>query len=245
MGGDPGPEVGLGASAARTEHVFSRRAFVGRGLSLAGLAALAQLPAALAPKGLVASAQALDLDATRSTFSGLAAFVLPGDDAYSVAQGVTARGPGAVGANAVEPIVATLDRYVTASVAGTAPAPVPVSSAIALLLDDFALQVNPVASRGGFVSPFARLSFEEKAKAIRLLDEDPVIGDVVQEARFVSGLLLSLVAFMAFSDAPMYDPATRTLTATPLGWKIASYRGPVHGHPDFKGYLQGRRKVRG
>ena len=43
------------------------------------------------------------------------------------------------------------------SSAAGAVAPVPLSSAVAALLDAFALQVNAAASRGVFLSPFARL----------------------------------------------------------------------------------------
>jgi hypothetical protein len=177
--------------------------------------------------------------------SGLAAFVLPGNDQYSVAQGVTANGPGAVGAGAVEAMIATLDRFVAASALGADRVTVPVSSAVALLLDDFALQTNPLALHGEFLSPFARLSFAEKAGALRLLDEDHVIGDVIGETRYLSALLIPLMAFIAFSDAPVFDPAAGRLTGTPVGWRIASYGGPVRGHAEFRGYFQGRKRVRG
>jgi hypothetical protein len=60
----------------------------------------------------------------------------------------------------------------------------------------------------------------------------------------VSGLLVPLLAFMAFSEAPRFDAATRRLNGTPTGWKINSYRGPARGHREFRGYFQGRRKVR-
>jgi hypothetical protein len=201
--------------------VLSRRAFLGRGFSVAGLAALSQVPLALAPKGLLDQADALDLDVARDMFSGLAAFVLPGDDRYSVAQGVTAKGPGAVGAGAVGPLIATLDRFVAGSAVRADRATVAVSSAVALLLDDFAVQVNPLALRGEFLSPFARLSFAEKAGALRLLDEDRVVGDVLGETRYLSALLIPLMAFMAFSDAPVFDRAIGGLSGTPAGWQIA------------------------
>jgi hypothetical protein len=224
--------------------VLTRRTFLSRGVAAAGLAAVAQLPAALAPKGLVDQAAALDVDAVRDTFSGLAAFVLPGDDAYSVAQGVTSPGPGAVGAGAVTPFMATLDGFVSASAVGADRTHVPVTSAVAILLDDFAVQANPAASRGAFLSPLARLSFDEKATAMRLLDEDAGIGEVIGESRYLSGLLVPLLAFMAFSEAPEFDAATGRLGATPTGWQISSYRGPARGHHDFRGYFQGRRKAR-
>lgn len=228
----------------RSAGGLSRRTLLGRGLSLAGWAALSQVPLALAPKGLIGRAEALDLDAARDTFCGLAAFVLPGDDAYSVAQGLTASGPGAVDAGAVGPVMAMLDRFVAASAIGADRVAIPVSSAVALLLDDFAVQVAPLAVRGAFVSPFARLSFADKGRALRLLDEDQVIGDVIGETRYLSGLLVSLVAFMAFSEAPVFDPVTRGLRGAPVGWQLCSYDGPARGHAEFRGYFQGRKRVR-
>src|SRR5581483_12326929 len=101
-----------GGAAGR---LLSRRTFLARGASAAGLAALSQLPLALGPKGLLGDAAAFDLNVARDTFSGLAAFVLPGEDPYSVAQGATAAGPGAVGAGAGAPAMAMLDRFVAAS----------------------------------------------------------------------------------------------------------------------------------
>jgi hypothetical protein len=244
MAGSPGHVEDRNVSG-EGECVLSRRTFLGRGLSVAGLAALSQVPLALAPKGLLGQADAFDLGLARDTFSGLAAFVLPGDDRYSVAQGVMAAGPGAVGAGAVGPLIATLDRFVAASAIGADRVTVPVSSAVALLLDDFALQVNPVGLRGGFLSPLARLSFAEKGRALRLLDEDRVIGDLIGETRYLSGLLVPLLAFLAISEAPGFDPVTRALRGTPVGWQMSDYNGPARGHAEFRGYFQGRQWVRG
>lgn len=219
---------------------LSRRTFLGR---TAALAAAAQLPLVLGPKGLLERAEALDLDVARQALEGLAAYVLPGNDPYSVAQGVTAPGPGGVGAGAVAPLVAMLDRFIAASAVGADRTTVPVSTATALLLDDFAQQVDPL-SRGPFVSPFARLSDADKARALQRFDEDQVVARAVGELRYVSAVLLPVLAFMAFSEAPAYDPATRTLRRTPVGWDIAGYTGPAHGHAEFGGYFQGRKRVR-
>jgi hypothetical protein len=98
---------------------------------------------------------------------------------------------------------------------------------------------------GEFLSPLARLSFAEKARALRLLDEDKVIGDLIGETRYLSGLLVPLLAFMAFSEAPVFDPSTAGLRATPVGWQISAYDGPAHGHAEFRGYFHGRKRVRG
>ena len=237
------PRCRLGTCQNVDDRGVSRRGFIGHGLSVAGAMALAQVPLALAPRGLLASAQALEVDLARDTFNGLAAFVLPGNDTYSVAQGVTAPGPGAIGAGGVTPVLETLDRFVAASAIGADRVNVPISSAVAVLLNSFALQVNATASRGSFISPFARLSFAEKAKAMRLFDEDAVVGGVVQETRYLSGILITLVAAISFSEAPMLKDGK--LVGTPVGWEICSYRGIANGHREFKGYFQGRRAVRG
>jgi hypothetical protein len=122
---------------------------------------------------------------------------------------------------------------------------IPVSSAVALLLDDLAVQVDPLAAHGLFLSPFARLSFADKARALRLLDEDQVIGNAIGETHYISGVLVALVAFMAFSEAPTYDAAEGKLRRFPVGWQISGYYGPARGHPDFRGYFQGRKQVHG
>jgi hypothetical protein len=48
-------------------------------------------------------------DLTRDTFNGLAAFVVPGRDAYSRAQGTPRAGPGAIGAGTPDRLLATFD----------------------------------------------------------------------------------------------------------------------------------------
>ena len=55
---------------------------------------------------------AAELDLTRDTLNGLVAFVTPGDDPYSVAQGVATTGPGGIAAGATDAMIETLDRVV-------------------------------------------------------------------------------------------------------------------------------------
>jgi hypothetical protein len=31
----------------------------------------------------------------------------------------------------------------------------------------------------------------------------------------------------------------------PVGWRLSKYGGPAEGHPELKGYYQGRKRVRG
>ncbi len=222
---------------------LTRRSFIERAGLLAGLAAFAQLPGLLGPKGLLEEAAAQELDVVRDTLSGVLAFVLPGDDEYSVAQGESAPGPGAVGAGILDPLITALDHFVPAEVPLVGEQTLPASGAVALLLNDFALQVNPTASSGPFLSPFARLTFKEKAEAFNRFENDRTITDAVPELKFVGSITHGYVAFLAFSEAGVLDPATRKLTATPVGWQIARYGGPTDGHAEFKGYFQGRKSV--
>jgi hypothetical protein len=222
---------------------LSRRALMQRAGLVGAAALLSQLPALLDAKGLLAEAEAQELDVTRDTLSGLLAFILPGDDEYSVAQGVEAKGPGALGAGTLDPFIDALDNFVPAAALGFTTT-VPASGGVATLLNDFALQVNPAASSGSFLSPFARLGFDEKAGALELLETDEVPSGAVPELNFVAGILPGFVAFMACSEVGVLDPGTRELAARPVSWRLSRYAGPAEGHPELRGYYQGRKRVR-
>jgi hypothetical protein len=132
---------------------------------------------------------------------------------------------------------------------------VPLSGSVASAMNSVALTVNPAATGGGFSSPFARLSFAEKAAVWRILeqdtrqatDHDPTHSLGVLQ--FLFGVLPAFVGFFAFSEIDVFDPATRTLTRRPVGWDHGGYLGtrtdPVEGWDDFLGYYQGRTKVQG
>jgi hypothetical protein len=221
---------------------FSRRALLERA-GAAGLAALlAQLPAVLDAKGLLAEAEAAETDLTRDTLSGLLAFILPGNDEYSIAQGERARGPGAIGAKTLDPFIEALDGFVPASALGFTTT-IPASGGVATLLNDYALQVNPAAP-GSLLSPFARLSFAEKAEVFRLFESDDVAAAAAPELAFVGGILPGFVGFMACSETGVLKDSGH-LAATPVSWSLARYSGPAEGHPELRGYYQGRRSVRG
>ena len=157
---------------------FTRRSLIARAGALGVAAALAQLPALLGAKGLLDQARAATGDVTRDTLSGLLAFILPGDDEYSTAQGEAANGPGAIGAGTLEPFINALDNFVPASAAGQT-VTVPASGGVATLLNDYALQVDPASANGGFLSPFARLSFANKGEVFRRFETDETVSEVV------------------------------------------------------------------
>jgi hypothetical protein len=226
-----------------SEVEFSRRAFMARAGALGIATALAQLPALLDAKGLTSKALAATPDVIRDTLSGVLSFILPGDDEYSVAQGVSAKGPGAIGAGTLEPFIAALDEFVPASAAGQT-VTVPASGGVAALLDGYAVEVDPAGS-GPFLSPFSNLDFAGKGEVFRRFEADETVTDIVPELKFVAGILFGFVGFMAASEVGVYDPATKQLSAKPVAWKLAHYGGPAEGHPELIGYYQGRRQVRG
>src|SRR5436190_623737 len=92
----------------------------------------------------------------------------------------------------------------------------PDSGGVAMLLNRYALEVNPAASSGQFASPFARLSNAEKAQVFKLFESDTSWDNT--EFKFVSGILFGFVAFLAWSEGGVIDPATRQPKSTPVGW---------------------------
>ncbi|WP_026875666.1 hypothetical protein [Jiangella gansuensis] len=135
----------------------------------------------------------------------------------------------------------------------------PLSLVVALLLNVLATQVNPLAVSGPFLSPFARLSLEEKCRAFELLEgpdadlvalldgqlPEPLKSSISGLLRFLAGALLEFSAFGSYNEWGAYDPASRTLTARPVGWELSGYQpdGVVDGWADLIGYYQDRTEV--
>ena len=79
--------------------LMTRRGFVGQALLVSAALALGKSNvAAVAPTDLLLE-----------TFNALLAFILPGSDAYSIAQGVSTPDRGGVDAGVIEVFIATLD----------------------------------------------------------------------------------------------------------------------------------------
>jgi hypothetical protein len=234
--------MGQSDAVSRLAGIMSRRELLQRS-ALAGLAAaLAPLPGLLGAGGLSGTALAQSADLTTDTLNGLLAFLVPGDDEYSTHQGQSTRRAGGVGANVVQTFVYDLDRFVPAGALGSQGATVPSSGGVASLLNTYALRVTPVAV-GPFLSPFARLSFSDKARAFQLLESDLEAEN--SELAFVAGVLPGFATFVTFSEAGALNRATRQLTGRPVGWQLTSYAGPSDGWPELRGYYQGRRRVKG
>jgi hypothetical protein len=59
----------------------------------------------------------------------------------------------------------------------------------------------------------------------------------------LGGVLPLLVAAVCYSDAGTFDPATRSLTGTPVGWTISNYSGVSDGRDEFQGYFENKRSA--
>jgi hypothetical protein len=136
----------------------------------------------------------------------------------------------------------------------------PLSLSVALLLNYVATVVQPASLHGAFLSPFARLSFAQKAHAMQqiettqsqlvaLLDSrlpQPLQSSVSGLLQFLGGALHEFAAFGCFGESQRFDPATRTVTARPVGWQLTGFLPddqPGEGWPDLLGYYQNRREV--
>lgn len=238
--------------------MLTRRGFLSRfGGTAAASAAIYALPEVLRIRGWWSAAYAQEADLVLDTYNGLAAMLWPGNDPYSVAQGESTDAPGAIAANAGRHIMAALDGFVPQpdTPAGSNDNTAPLSASIASAIGSVALTVNPLAANGAFLSPFARLSYAEKAETWRVLEEETQtvsVPDSTHSAgvlQFVFGVLPGFVQFFAFSEIDVFDPATRTLTRRPVGWDHSGYLGtalePPEGWDELRGYYQDRREVAG
>src|SRR5690242_11822867 len=200
----------------------SRRGFLGSALATAATAALLQAQPLVTARGWLTAAHAAP-DLTHDTVNGLLAFVLPGSDAWSLAQGVSTADPGGVDACVAELLIATIDE--------STPFIPSFSAQVAAILNGIAQGVNP---GGGdtLASPFANLSFAQKAAVFQIMDATPAL-------ELFGGLLPLFAAFFCYSEAGVLDPATRKLTGQPLGWTLCHYQGVADGRDEFLGYFPG------
>ena len=210
-------------------ETFSRGRFVARALASAG--AVAGLSQALARVGLADEAAAAAPDLITQTFNGLAAFIVPGPDEYSLAQRVSTTEAGGVAAHAGEALVAGLN-FADASQPTLA-------AATATLLNSVAVGVDAGSASGQFASSFANLRFEQKAAVFAILEGAPSF----EPFRPLVGLLPALAGFLSYSEVGVFDPATRSIVATPVGWQISGYDGVADGRDELVGSFEGRRSA--
>jgi hypothetical protein len=293
---------------------LSRRAFLARiGVLGAATTLLPQCALETGTQGSSLSLSALvDLlrpvlaQLSRDTLNGFVAFSLPGQDAYSRAQGTPRSEPGGIEAQGTDFLIENLDRFLpfpdeiirpAAAALVTAlrdlPIPLagnllggllgpsvvtigmvddgvrfilqndttaPLSLPVALLLNYVATVVNPASLHGAFVSPFARLSFADKARAmaqievaqsqlVALLDAqvpEPLRASVSGLLKFLGGALHEFAAFGSLGESRMFDRRTRSLTGRPVGWQLTGFlpdNQTGEGHDDLIGYFQDRTEV--
>ncbi len=210
----------------------SRRKLLERATAfVAGVAVLDRLPRALRLQGWLEDAYAATPNAVQQTMNGLVAFVVPGRDRYSRAQGTKSKTPGGIEAGATPVLIRTLDRFL--------PGPLPLSATAATILNGYATQVDPTSRKGTFASPFANLSFAQKARVFQTVEALP--AESAGSIRFLVGNLPDLVAFLAYSEAGVYDVKSRRVRRRPVGWRLTHYAGLAEGRKELKGYWQGRR----
>lgn len=251
----------VASSGDRTPAGMNRREFLTRAGVLSAATLLWQVPPLLRLRGWDSPAYAQDPNIVRDTLNGLVAFIWPGDDEYSMAQGEAGDGPGALAADTTTILIQSLDEFLPAP---DGPPPltndetVPLSGGIANLLNVVAASVNPAAAGGAFPSHFSRLTLAEKAEVFHRLETDNGVPDnqlpepltgTTGNFRFVAGILPGFVAFLAFTEWQVYDSQKRRLTKRPLGWDHSGYQGnrrnPAEGWDEHLGYYQGRRAVTG
>jgi hypothetical protein len=210
----------------------TRRQLLERAAVLAaGVTVLDRLPQALKLQGWLEDAYAAGPNVVQQTLNGLVAFIVPGKDRYSRAQGTKSRTSGGIEAGTTPVLTRTLDRFL--------PGSLPLSATAATILNELALQVEPAAKRGAFASPFANLSFAKKARVFQTAESLPV--ESAGSIRFLVGNLPDLVAFLAYSEAGVYDAKRRVVWRRPVGWRLTRYAGVSDGRPELKGYWQGRK----
>jgi hypothetical protein len=222
---------------------ISRRTFVRRAGLLGAALAATDLAALLDANGWLEKAQAQSTDLTTHAISGLVAMMAPGDDAYSVAQGDKADGPGGIAAGAVVALIHGVDHYVPlTAIPGNQSSGVPASGAVATLLDGYATRVNPASVAGQFPAPFANLKLAEKIEAYRQLEADA--GAQGTEFSFIAAILPGFAAFLGYSETGVRDLASGKLRGRAIGWDIAHYDGPADGRDELIGYWHGHVRAR-
>jgi hypothetical protein len=157
---------------------------------------------------------------------GLAAYVVPGADPFSVAQGVSTSGPGAVAARATDGFIEVVDALAPVTAPGN-------SATVAGVLDALAGQLNTHNSRSGFRSQFAGLSFEGKRAVFAKLERDPA-----EALRYLASVAPALMALLTYSEYGVLDRSTHRLRGTPVGWRISHYGGTADGHDELRGYYR-------
>ena len=139
---------------------------------------------------------------------------------------------------------------------------VPLSLLIAMMLNFLATQVNAASLAGPFpTSPFANLSFNDKARAFDALENadaqlvatldngapQPMKDSLSGLLKFVGGALQEFGAYLSYGEGGVFDPQTKTVSQRPVGWDLSTYMPgrttPADGWDEFLGYFEGRQST--
>jgi hypothetical protein len=139
---------------------------------------------------------------------------------------------------------------------------VPLSLVIALMLNFLATEVKPTSVVGPIpTSPFANLSFADKARAFEALEAadsnllatldknapEPLRASLSGLLKFVGGALQEFGAYLSYTEWGVYDPQTKTVSQRPVGWDLSNYMPgrttPADGWDEFIGYFEGRQST--
>lgn len=215
---------------AHLSYTTTRRALLIGTPGAVFLAALAQ-----------GEAEAASDDYVDQAYNGVAAYVLPGDDAYSTKQGLTRTGGGGVAAASGDNLKDTYDHALAIAVAPPFGVNAPGAGGFALLLDIFTKGRYPFAPNKPYQHPFANLKHAQKALVLADLDREPLLRQL--PVGFGFGTFITLAALAAYSEFGVFDQKTKQLTGTPIGWELSKYGGVSDGWPELVGYWAGRRSV--
>ena len=153
-------------------------------------------------------------DLVWDTLNGLTAFIIPGPDVYSIAQGISAPEPGGVDAGLAELLMTTCHLSQPSS------SPSPTAVAVAGLLNGLAQKINPSPS-GEFASPFACLSFGEKAAVFSFLEKYPATAGSFE----LSALVLFVQTALAYSEMADFILQPSTPAEWHMGWAAWRHAG--------------------
>jgi hypothetical protein len=139
---------------------------------------------------------------------------------------------------------------------------VPLSLLVALMLNFLATEVNPGSIVGPIpTSPFANLSFNDKAKAFAALEgadsdllqtldanaPEPLKASLSGLLKFVGGALQEFGTYLSYGEWGVFDPQTKTVSQRPVGWDLSNYMPgrttPADGWDEFLGYFQNRQST--
>lgn len=132
---------------------------------------------------------------------------------------------------------------------------------ITLLLNLAATRLHgPV--EGPFPSPFANLSWAQKARVFEELENSnswlkrAIVWNIPDRdyrdaapgvLQSLTGFLLRIGGFGSYNEFAVFDPDNLTVLQRPLGWVLSQYRPDAPplsmGSDDFIGYYQGRRTL--